>query len=141
MVKYVKQEQKYGCVFACIAMILGKDYWEIRNDFPKGRFGKEWGVDEGIASTFDGVSYMFYKGGYSHHTVGEVIGYTQEKQEPEEWIKEFAPVHIVSLVLNGYSHACVWEDGIIYDPYREGIYKITDYEKINSITGFWNIKD
>lgn len=137
---YVKQEQKYGCVFACIAMILNTDYWTVRNDFPKYRFGKELGKIEGISTTSDGLSYLFYNG-YIGHTSYGIIGYSQVKQKPNEWIIEFAPLHIISVVLNGYNHACIWKDGVVYDPFREGIYTIDDYEKINSITGFWEIKN
>jgi len=138
--KYVKQEQRYGCVFACIAMILELDYWTVRNDFAKHRFKKELGIDEGISTTHDAISYLF-KNGYVGYNQYATIGYSQYKRKPEEWIKEFAPIHIVSLELNGHSHACVWKNEIIYDPFREGEYKISDYEKINSITGFWKLEN
>lgn len=138
--KYVKQEQKLGCVFACIAMILETDYWTVRNDFPKERFGKELGKDECITITSDAISYLFYKG-YVGHSSYSTIGYSQIQRKPDEWIKEFAPVHLISVVLNGYSHACVWKDGIIFDPFREGKYTLNDYEKVHNITGFWKINN
>lgn len=136
--KHVKQEQKYGCVFACIAMILDTDYWTVRNEFPKGIFGKEYGVDGGISITSCALSYLFYKGWVGHVSYSR-IGFSQIERSSEEWIKEFAPIHLVSVVLNGYSHACVWKNGIVYDPFREGEYTIDDYEKVYSITGFWKI--
>jgi len=135
---YVKQEQKYGCGFSCIAMILNTDYWTVKNEFPKTRLDKELGAESGISVDFDAKSYLYQKG-YIGYTVYETLGYLQKKREPKEWIKEFAPLHIISVVLNGHSHACVWKDGIIYDPFREGEYTIDDYEKIESITGFWKL--
>jgi len=138
--KYVKQEQKFGCVFACIAMILETDYWSVRNEFPEVRFGKKLGESEGIDIPYNALSYLFHKG-YVGHTSYSTILYSQQKREPSEWIKEFAPIHLVSVIsISGYSHACVWKDGVIYDPSRLGKYTIKDYREINSITGFWNIE-
>ena len=136
--EYIKQEQEFGCVFACIAMIVEIDYWTVRNGFPKYRFKKELGKETGISATDDAESYLFYNG-YVGHTNYSTVGFSQIKRKSNEWIKEFAPIHIVSVVLNGHIHACVLKDGIIYDPYREGKYTFEDYEKVNSITGFWSI--
>jgi hypothetical protein len=138
--KRVKQEQKFGCVFACIAMILESDYWTVRNDFPVRRFSKNIGLEEGISTTSCGISYLFHKG-YVGHSMYSTVGYSQRKMEIDEWVKEFAPVHIVSLVLNGYNHAVVLKDGIVYDPFREGKYTLSDYGEVNSITGFWKINN
>lgn len=136
--RHIKQEQKFGCVFACIAMVLESDYWTVRNEFPRGIFGKEYGKEEGVSASWSSISYLFSKG---------FVGFEMFKNEfhsqknRDNWLKEFAPIHIISLVLNGHNHACVWKNGIIYDPFRNGEYAISDYEKINSIIGFWKIAD
>jgi len=138
--KYVKQEQKLGCVIACIAMILEEDYWTIRNNFPKKRFKDEIGVDTGLSIEWDASSYLFEKG-YICYTKWRNVFYSQEDRTEEDFLTEFAPIHILSVELHGHAHACILKDGIIYDPYREGEYTFKDYEKINMMIGFWKIEN
>ena len=132
MINYIKQEQKYGCVIACLAMVLNTDYWTAKSWFPeKDVTGKEIGTETGISIEFRGGKVL-----YNH---GYLI-YTKYPKSISE-VEEFAPIHIISIDNDsGHAHACVLKDGIIYDPYK-GIKKLSDYNKVNHIVGIWEIKD
>ena len=133
--KYVKQREIYGCGIACIAMILEKPYEEIRAMFPPS-------VDKWINT---GISHMYWESilfqeGFISQTFYEVIGHTQEKRK--QWAMEpFAPIHIISVVTKSDNvHAVVMSNNKdVYDPNKEGIYKLADYNKVMSMTGVWKI--
>lgn len=133
-VVYVPQEERYGCSLACMAMILNISYKEIRSMWPSAKEGSECGIAE-----YKRTSFLF-KYGFIGHTEYATEAYTQRKRTSEEWIKPFAPVHIVSCITNKGPHAIVWlNDGRVYDPDIEGVHLISEYSDIQEITGYWKI--
>jgi len=131
--RYIKQKDKYGCAIACLAMVTGVSYDEILSMFPKGL------PDRGISTEFQGRSILF-EHGFLSMTFYKTISHTQE--ENKEFGKPIAPIHIISVITNAdTSHAVVMDDkGNIYDPFIEGVYKLSNYKKLVSITGVWNKK-
>ena len=56
---------------------------------------------------------------------------------PAEWIKPFAPVHIISAVTCNGPHSMIWlKDGRVYDPNIPAIHSINNYD-VKGITGYW----
>lgn len=133
-VQYVRQEEIYGCAIACLAMITGQTYWEVKKDM---NYWPDVGGKEGMSVDFVGASYLFEKFGYVAQTKYPTVGYTQAKRE--NWIKPFAEIHIVSVQTTG-AHAVVMDaEGNIKDPNLGDIpRKLTDYD-VKSITGFWKV--
>jgi hypothetical protein len=126
---YVRQEEIYGCSLACMAMILGISYKEI-----KAMWDPKYGATSGIAE-FMRTSFLFTKG-FISHTEFKCEAHTQRMRESEEWVKPFAPVHIAGVnTLNG-PHAVVWFDEKVYDPNVPGEHKIQSYD-VYEITGYW----
>lgn len=131
-INYIRQEDKYGCALACMAMILGISYKEIKNMWPE-----KYGTHEGVAD-FMQASFLFTKG-YLNHTEYKTEAHTQRKRKPSEWIKPFAPMHIVSAITSNGPHALLWmSDRRVYDPNMRGIQKISDYN-VQGITGYWEL--
>lgn len=128
---YVRQEGKYGCVIACMAMILEMPYKTVNDKWIS--HNPKIGVSEGV-DALAAVSFMFEMG-WIGFTTYKTKGWTKEKREPSEWIKEFAPIHIVTTITTG-PHAIVWYNGKIYDPNIDGEQDIRNYEVIG-ITGYY----
>lgn len=128
--KYVKQEDKFGCTVACMAMILDKTYQDIAYNFPAVN------EKQGLCSMH--YESFLFEHGYICYTLYPTIGWSQKKRE--NWpVEPFAPIHIVSVITNvNTSHAVIMDEvGRVYDPYKEGVFSLNDFSKINSITGFW----
>ena len=131
--KYVTQKDKYGCALACMAMIVGITYNEIKCMWPE-----KYGTNEGIAD-FMQVSFLFNHG-YIGHTIYATEAHTQIKRADKQWIKPFAPIHIVSTITSNGPHAVVWHNnGDVDDPNNVRVKSIDDY-KVVGITGYWKIR-
>jgi hypothetical protein len=132
-IKHVRQQEPFGCAIAVMAMILGKSYAEVKAMLPIERgYGNRNGM-----SNSDYISFLFLHG-YVGMTVYACESHTQRKREPSEWIKPLAEINIVAAVTENGPHALLWVDGKIYDPNKEGIYSIDDYN-VYGITGFWKL--
>lgn len=130
--KYVAQEEKFGCAIACMAMILGNTYQETKALLPDNRgFGNKNGL-----TSHDYISFL-YKFGYIGMTVHACESHSQVIRKPKDWIKPLAGINIVSVINEHGLHAILWVDGKIYDPNDIRNYlKIEDYN-VQGITGFW----
>lgn len=131
--KLVRQEEKFGCAIACMAMILGKSYAEVKALLPADR---GYGDRNGMTS-HDYISFLF-RHGYVGMTVYQCESHTQIKREPDEWIKPLTEINIVSTITENGAHAVLWIRGEIFDPNRDGVYSIGDYD-VQGITGFWKL--
>lgn len=134
-VRYVRQEEKYGCAIACMAMVLHKTYQEVKDALPVDR-----GYGEKNGMTHEDYASFLFTVGYVSHTAYACIPYTQHIRKPDDWYLPIAPIHIVTTITENGPHAVIWRQGIIYDPNKEGKFKIKDYN-VQSITGiFPNIR-
>lgn len=84
---FVKQEQEAGCAIACIAMILGKSYWDIEKSFLND-FSKQGIVIQNVIDylSANGVT-VIRKGHY---------GYNDREDNNKRMIKPFADIHYIS---------------------------------------------
>ena len=126
----VVQKDKYGCFIACIAMVTGKSYDEIKSMFPFD-INENRGADE-----FTQRSLLFELG-YISQTFYETIAHTQKKRE---WpMKPFASWHIVSVITKANTPHVVFMDknGLLIDPLDGDCKSFEDYSKINHIIAIW----
>lgn len=129
----IKQEEKFGCAIACMAMILNKTYQELKTMLPSNRgYGDKNGMD-----SQDQISFLFTQG-FIGMTVYACESHTQRKRPPEEWVKPLAPINIVTCITENGPHAILWVQGRVYDPNKSGVFSIKDYD-VQGITGFWNL--
>jgi hypothetical protein len=110
-IKYIAQQQDKGCVIACIAMVLGRDYWKVAKDFHvdlerKGinmRLAQEYLCDHGL-SVIEKTAY----------------GYPDVTRSNKRMLIPFAPVHIVFIQQYAdlaFNHAYVMtRNGRMLDP-------------------------
>lgn len=115
-------------------MILEKSYKEIRSMFPPEM--DKW-INTGTCSMH--WESILFEEGFISKTFYETVGHTQKKRE--QWaMKPFAPIHIISVITkSNVVHAVIMLDDDIYDPNKEGIYKLIDYNRVVSMTGVWKI--
>lgn len=131
-IKFIKQEEDYGCVIACMAMVLGETYSSVRrhflNDFSK----------KGI-SFKETIGYLADKGFQIIHK--EVGFYNHIDFSRKEMLKPFAPVHIV-LIRNCYdakmTHVVVMTNkGKILCPQETPEVEIKECYQISDVWGFY----
>lgn len=134
-IQHVKQEEPYGCVIACIAMILGKTYQEIKSMLPTDR---GYGNRNGMTS-HDMISFLWLHG-YIGLEFYKCESHTQRMRELNEWLKPVATFNKVSVINEYGPHAILWmPDGRVFDPNKYGVHSITDYKEYHSLTAFWNL--
>jgi len=132
-IKYVKQEEPFGCVIAVMAMILGKPYQDIKALLPPERgHGSRQGMD-----SHDMISFMWLHG-FIGMEFYKCESHTQRMRELDEWLKPVGMFNKVSVINEHGPHAILWmPDGRVFDPNKPGIHKITDYKDFHSLTAFW----
>jgi hypothetical protein len=131
-IRHVKQEHEFGCMVACIAMVLNRPYdkiWpEFRNDFNKR------GIDTSVAGNFicaQGWSMIEQRG----------QGFSTTQLHNQLLMRPFAPVHIVAVQQfvddSKHCHAFVMNyRGKIYEPKSPEI-KTVEFYEVRHIMGFW----
>lgn len=110
-IELIKQEQAFGCVPACLAMVLGKDYWDLIASF-KHDFDKK-----GVPITY--ASEYLTDLGFGVITK-EIFDVHPRNALDKEMLKPFADAHIVGVFQfadTQESHAVVMtKDGEILCP-------------------------
>jgi hypothetical protein len=131
-IRYVQQEHEFGCLVACIAMVLGWDYDDVVNHFYND-FDKK-GISGDFAKDFiceHGYSVIEKRG----------TGYIHIEEHNKRMMQPFAPIHIVSVkqfIDAKINHSFVMDaKGRHIDPHDKGITKVEFYEA-QHVMGFWN---
>jgi hypothetical protein len=136
----VRQEHPNGCGLACIAMVTGLGYGEVRDTLteflPRERDYGEEGIHHGITEWFLG------RLGYAWRTL--YAGHLHDPWPPEP----FAPVHIAQVRQpSGNTHyVVVTDDGTVLDPLdgerkRLDVWDVPDgkFSGVNSVMGLWRV--
>lgn len=109
-IKRILQEEPKGCVIACLAMVLGRTYASIR---------EEWQNDFSTDG-MDTPSFMNYLGDNGFSIIHKAASHYNHKDfAREELLRPFAPVHIICTkpLFDSQHHAMVMDaKGKIYDP-------------------------
>lgn len=110
-VKFVRQEDRRGCVIACLAMVLGKTYAEVVKDFYHDFTEEGFDLERACMYLADNGAQIIEK---------RRLWYNRKDFSRAEILKPFAPVHIVSVQQffdSESSHAVVMdENGVIFCP-------------------------
>ena len=131
-VKYVEQDEKNGCGIACLAMVLGTTYAEVRKHFETD-FEKK-GVP------FDRL--VEYLGECGHQIVKkEVLNWEHVEFTRQEMLKPFAPMHIVNVQqqFDSKDRHCVVMDanGKLYCPSGQTQETIQTVYAVHEVAGLW----
>jgi hypothetical protein len=130
-IAWVHQEEEWGCTIAAYAMILGRTYDDVRQDFAEYIARKEgW---RGVCSLFDGDQYLSERG----YAVARIFRYWLG-EERKEWPPEpFGEVHLCDVIVeegSPGSHSVVMTcDGRVLDPLTPHPRALTDYHRVNHV--------
>jgi hypothetical protein len=128
--RHVSQADAEGCGIATLAMIVGDTYEAVKAHVD---------ATELIAQ---GRQRDWKKEGCTHYTLDHYLGsrgfYISRRYE--SWglpMEPFAPIHYASVQQpsNRGHFVCVLANGDVLDPIREGVYKLSDWEKVNQLVG------
>lgn len=138
-VQLVRQEDPCGCLVACLAMVTGRSYGEVKQHFLQ--LGKTFEGERGGLHELDveqGLADFGFAYAKKYRWRGVNLLRTQWPAPP------FAPVHIVGLrVSAGWHGVVLLQDGRVLDPFNDERRDLThrDYEEIGYILGVFRIAD
>lgn len=130
---YVKQVEPFGCAIACIAMVMGSSYKQVKDMLPQDR---GYGTRNGMTNE-DYKSFLFNHG-YIGITLYACEPFSQRIRPRNEWLIPVAPIHIVSVINEHGPHAIVWRQGKVFDPNKDGVFTISDYNNVQAVTGLYD---
>ena len=110
-IKLVEQEEKCGCAVACIAMVLGTTYADVRKDW-QNDFENEGVTTAQIIDYLGNVGFAAVYKRISHWTHKDFVR--------EEMLTPFAPIHILSMRpaydSKNYHVVVMDAEGVLYCP-------------------------
>jgi hypothetical protein len=130
-ISWVGQEDSNGCSLACLAMILGKSYQEIKADFL-------YFENKGVSF----FSYDHYLAENGFAVARKYRHYQIRREEREIWpVEPFADVHICTVRIDPDFHHTVilLKDGLVLDPLTQEKRTLADYSEIDNIAGVYKI--
>jgi len=131
-IKLVEQEEAKGCTIACIAMVLGKGYWDVRKHFINDFEREAMTVDQ-LKDYLGDAGFSILSKRISHYNIAQF--------GREEMLKPFAPVHIVwytQFFDMQYSHVVVMDaEGNTYDPAQNEPELIKDAYAVHETIGLY----
>lgn len=134
MTELVRQEDKSGCAIACMAMVLGKTYQEVKSDLV-GDFR-----DHGDGLTIDEVADYLSDHGFQSIHKATVFRGSGTNWGREYLLEPFAPIHIVRIRFrfNTTNHVVVMTDkGEFLDPDGKSDAEIRESYLIMSCLGLF----
>lgn len=131
-IQRVKQEEPFGCMIACLAMILHSDYRVIRSDFSNPALGIEIGL-----RTHEMQTYLNEKGIRNRAAIYD----PRLAKNVTDYFDEPADFYILEVLNsnNSYHAVLMLPDGQIIDPLNDTVLSQHDYN-ISRITAVWNQK-
>lgn len=137
-VRWVRQEDAGGCGPATLAMIVGCTYAEAKQQIDRFlwlRHGEEeakpqpvdWSDGGGMSGYH--LDRALYEHGFYKQTRYASWGY--------DMTVPFASVHWAMVVQDSGNHHFVvmLANGDVLDPLREGVYRLSDWSKVNQVCG------
>lgn len=125
MIQRVQQEDPYGCGVACVAMVSGLSYGEVRRLLGSSVARRLLGGGYGLTyyTLFDLLSHL----GFACLNLWRTNQLNERPRDP--WPPEpMADAHICSVSLPTGGHFVVWlRDGTVLDPARSGSFALNDY--------------
>lgn len=130
-IQFVKQKHQHGCGIACIAMVTGKPYDEIINDF----------LNDFHTEGMTAQSLMDYLGDLGFSIVFKRLSHWNNKDfARDEMLRPFAPVHILAIKRKADSlgHFVVMDEtGKLFCPNEKSHDQIKDSYLIDEAIGLY----
>jgi hypothetical protein len=130
-VEWVRQEERYGCVVACLAMATARTYADVRRYFNRP-------FDEGGMKNDEAYHYLATHG-YAVAHLDEACAAAAGLEWPPP---PFARAHLASVYTDARPHMVVVAgDGRVLDPSFEPAIErsLHDYERVRSVAGIYMI--
>jgi hypothetical protein len=132
-IRYVRQEERAGCVVACAAMVTGESYREVAASFGSNL------VDDGV-NMDHARDYVCDRGFAAVEATAH--GYMDVRASNRRMLRPFADVHIVRVlpkVDSTIGHALLMDRrGKLYDPETPGPVDATKYYSVTHVFGFFD---
>ena len=130
---HVLQQDRVGCVIACLAMVLNTTYDEVRKDLgvPKNGGFTHYVWQEYLS--MNGYAYQFY---FRYNPITN----TEHKDWP---MMPWADVHFCSVDAgkgDGSHLVVMLKDGTVYDPISPNTKKLSDYFSVGYMAGLYKIE-
>ena len=135
-VEYVESDEPSGCVIACLAMVTGKSYQEVKQGMRQ--YWKNEGSDNGTNDeAFE--AYLAARGYAVQHLSHDYIPEDKliEPWPPAPW----APIHTADVYADGGHAVVVLHDGTVLDPNDTGIKSLDQYHRVYAMQGIWKVSD
>jgi hypothetical protein len=136
----VQQEDDNGCWVACMAMITGKTYAQVKSEtghlYERG--GHIWATDQYLGQNGFAVARFWKHNQLKGHGTG--TAWINDKAKP--WpLLPFAPIHICLVHTPTGGHLIVMlNDGTVLDPAKHGRGRLADYTTVEKIAGIWKVR-
>lgn len=131
--EWVGQSDPSGCGVACLAMVLEMSYDAARSRLRADPMtATSGGFKEGHSTNGFVIEGFLARQGWFHRTVYELW-------TPDDWPpRPFADRHIAQVEQSSGTFHFVAMDrsGIVLDPLRPGHYRLSDWPKVNNVTGW-----
>ena len=132
-INHVRQSDRYGCSCACLAMVLGLSYGEVRQMLgdlsAHGRSHHVW--EEVLCRNFISIQGYFK--------------FDPLKNKPRDvWpMPLWADVHICSVdagLGEGTHCVVVFRNGVVFDPLKDSPTKWEDYSGVSRMVGLFDVR-
>lgn len=127
MMKRIEQEDMHGCGLACLAMLTGQTYAEVKAGFEQRDFTK------------DGVICLDMENYLAEHGYAVAVKYphySPRRKNRDVWPPEpFTDAHFVHV--DGKHYVVMLRDGTVLDPAagRETPRHLSDYSRVDHMVG------
>jgi hypothetical protein len=136
-VRHVRQEDASGCMVACLAMVTGRSYAEIRQYFVEHGRTFEGGDGAGITE-FDAEFYLADLG----FAIARKYRWRWANVQRSEWpTPPFAPVHILGVRGSGAHGVVLLPDRTVLDLFIDSPRTLADYPEIAYMIGVFAVVD
>ncbi len=130
---HIRQQDENGCMVACLAMVTGQTYEQVRDDALA--MGKTLGTGGGLIE-HDLISYLTDRG----YAVGRKYKWFGMNVQRDKWPADpFAPVHICAVNGPGRHGVVLLADGRVFDPMFDEPRQFSDYADVAYMLGVWNV--
>jgi hypothetical protein len=130
-VVWKRQEDTQGCAIACLAMVTGLAYRDVKAAWPPAKDFAADGITHFELQQFlgdRGIPHLFrWRFELGLNRVGAQV-------VRSDWPRPFAPVHIIGV---GAHDVVLLADGTILDPMTEARRHINDVGEVSFMLGVW----
>jgi hypothetical protein len=133
LIQHVRQVDAFGCGIACVAMVTGRSYADVR------ALIEAWWNDRPHGLTHYVLFEMLSHLGYATVNLWETNQLQYRPREP--WPPApFADAHIVLIPFPSGAHYVVWlRDGAVLDPAKDGAFTLADYIPPRQVIGVFPV--